>query len=272
MTNSMTRNLRQEMIDQQKVDIPYDSDGFIKWLIESGGMDEREARRCCDRILIADVELWEPGDPEPFSLIAELIANGKKANEMMRRVFNDFAVETIAGHIDYLEDLKDDTHKKNLDLLNDVIEAYKWYLRFMEDTLGATAEEVTAEDFEQPEQVRYAPVPLDDEFKNYLDESKYTQNSRDKMLTNLRKLNALVIDNGRGESKWLENMVQKASQGGNINSKRLVAHRLVHHALAYTKDFNISKDSLRGGLSALNAYIRFLINRQKKNQSSTQSK
>lgn len=278
MTNPMTRNLRQEMIDQQKLDIPYDSDGFIKWLIESAGMEEREATGLCDRILIADIELWSPGDPELFLLIAELIEVGKKANEMMRLILNYSAIETIAGHINYLEELKDSTQKKSLDLLNDVIEAYKWYLRFMEDTIGAIPEYLrsmedilgaTLDDFDQTETVRYAPVPLDNEFKMYLDESKYTRSSRDKMLTNLRKLNTLVIDNGRGDSKWLENMVKKASQGGNINSKRVVAHRLVHYALAYTKDFNLSESSLRGGLTALNAYIRFLIHRKKKDQSST---
>ncbi len=265
------------MNEQQNLDIPYDSDGFIKWLTESAAMEERDATWWCDRIFLADMRSWSSGVSDPFSLIAHYLEGREKASDSIREFYNEFIIEAIADHIVKLENLRLTTHVEDLESLNDVIKAYKWYLRFMEDTFGVTLEEIRANDFmddefEKSEQVRYKPVPLDDEFKHYLDESKYTRQTRDKMLTNLRKLNTFVIDNGRGDSKRLENMVEKASRGENILSERLIGHKLVHHAISYAKDFNVSEAELRGGMSALNAYIRFLIYRQKNNKPAIQSK
>lgn len=288
-----------EMDEQQNFDIPYDSEGFIKWLTESAGMEERDAEWWCDRILLADLNSWSSRVSDPFNIIYSYINDRERANEYMRVIYNELIIENIAKHIVNLENLRESPRDEDSDWLNedsdwlngdelelhndedpdslnDVIKAYKLYLKFMENSLGMTLEEIQAkydieDEVEKPEQVRYKPVPLDTEFKKYLDESKYTRKTRDKMLSNLRKLNTFVIDNGRGDSKWLENMVEKASRGENILSKRLIGHKLVQHAISYAKDFNVSEDDLRGGMSALNAYIRFLIYRQKHNQLIIQS-
>lgn len=266
MANLMTRELRASIIEQNKLDIPYDADEFVTWL--SKDMPKDKALRQVELIRIGDIELWSPGDPELFNLIAEWIKEGENAPINIRILLNDFVISAISGHIEYLEELRNDVTPKSEKLLNDLIDAYVRYRSFMCHSLEHSESETFVIDnsSEQPDQrvPRYPKLPLDDEFKQYLDDSKYPRSTRDKMLSNLRKFNYVVINNGRGDSNWLHEIYQRASQGQNINSARMTAYTIFHKVLNTVEHFDISKAGLSGAYSSLNAYIRFIIDTTKK--------
>lgn len=270
MANLLTSNLRQSMVETQDLDIPYGANDFVCWLRSSQRMSKKSAERQVDLIREADCMLWEPGDGEMFTHIAELIDRGKDESETLRSLFNGFAIDEITAYIEYLKELiEDQPTAESSAFLNKVIVAYRWYLTYLSVRLGF----VKAEDLNlDPEYkamsedmvVRYNKVPLEDEFKDYLKEVKYPANTRDKMLSSLRKLNDLVIDNGRGDSKLLDKMVKEAAANLMIYSKRLTFSRLFHHALSNINYYGMDESALKAGYSAINAYISFLIHRQKK--------
>ncbi|MDE5800651.1 MAG: hypothetical protein K2H74_06470 [Paramuribaculum sp.] len=265
MANLMTRELREMMIEQEKHDIPYNSTGFTKWLTEIAGRTAESAARQVELIRTADIELWSPGDPEIFNLIPKWIEEAEKSTPAIRTLLSDFAVDAISGYIDDLAEIRDEVKKNNLPLLEQIIEAYTLYRAFIESTLAEyiseKSDDVTISK-EDKAPVRYPLVPLDDEFKSYLDSCKYPTCTRDRMMTNLRKLNHIVINNGRGDSDWLQKIVDKATSGCNIRYARMTAHTLVHNALQHTSDYNVSESDLRGGQTAINQYVKFLILRQ----------
>lgn len=266
MTNSMTRGLREVMIEQEKLDIPYDSNGFIKWLTLSAGMSAESANRQVELIRTADIELWTPGDPELFKIIPQWIAEAEKSSPVLRTLLCDFAVDAISGYIDDLTEMRTEVTKNSLPLLEQIIEAFTLYRAYIESTLAEYIsergeDEITVGRAKSP--IRYPHIPLDTEFKNYLDDCKYPTGTRDRMMTNLRKLNHIVINNGRGDSDWLQKIVDNASTGRNIRYARLTAHTLVHNALRHITDYDVSESDLRGGQTAINQYLNFLMLRQK---------
>lgn len=268
MANIFERSIRELQIEEGYVTVPFNAGGFKSWLKKNANMTDNEADQQIELIRQSEVEFWEPGDEETFSMIADWMQEAQSASENLRSLYYAYVVETISSNIEYIEAHRPILLKRCIPFLDKVLKAYYLYLNFMEMTLGYEHEEDNDDDDEVDTPVsitstRYPKVPLEDDFKSYLDESRYKSKTRDKMMTNLRKFNALVIDNGRGDSKWLEQMVQKSEDGGNIYNKRLIANRIFHHALAYCKDYDISEDALRGAGSALNAYIQFLIFRQR---------
>ena len=113
-------------------------------------------------------------------------------------------------------------------------------------------------------QKKYPPVPFEDEFKVYLINSYFPNKTRYKMLTNLRKLNSLIINNGRGDSDWLQKLADRASNGLNIRYSRLIADKMIHSAMENIDNTDeISISDLRGGLTAIGKYIDFLILKSK---------
>lgn len=263
MANFTTKALRKEVIEQQKLDIPYDSECFATWLIKSHKLSIKDAAKQVELIQIADLELWAPGDPEYFSIISDQISEAKESqSHELQLLHNDFAIELVDDYIDELHELDENIDEHCKSLLKDIINAFKWYKAYLTDMLEVSDDRFKIVEI-PPINVRYKNVPLENEFKKHLDDISYPASTRDKMLSNLRKLNSLVIDNGRGDSDWLQKIVNKALEGRNIMSAKFIAHQLVHNALANLESYNIPEAALRGGLTTLNSYIEFLIYNQK---------
>lgn len=252
--------MKEDLIEKIYLGIPYNSSGFKKWLVTSGILSEEEAKKQIDLIREADVELWEPGEPELFRLLGEWLEEARKAkSETLRTLYLDFSFTFLLSHIQELQEMKKTVTKKGKKFLSDVIVAFKWYETFLRSWLDyyEFEPELYTED---PESKRYPKIPLDDEFNQYLKDSKYIDNVRYKMVSNLRKLNALVIDNGRGESDWLQSVVEKAKAGVNIRYTRMIADHFVHATIDNIDGTEgLTEDMLRGALSTLNHYLDFLI-------------
>lgn len=89
------------------------------------------------------------------------------------------------------------------------------------------------------------------------------------MMSKLRKLNELVINNGRGDSDWLGKLVERVKAGENIRRARFQASTVIHSVLAnIISEDEINGDDLSGGQTALNHYIEFLISTYGKQRSS----
>ncbi|MDE5886222.1 MAG: hypothetical protein K2H46_01410 [Muribaculaceae bacterium] len=63
--------MKKDLVEKMYLGIPYNSEGFKNWLITSRILSEEEAKKQIDLIREADVELWEPGEPELFRLLGD---------------------------------------------------------------------------------------------------------------------------------------------------------------------------------------------------------
>lgn len=264
------------MVEMNGLDIPYNAEGFEKWLTTSCGMTARKTRETVELIRQADIELWQPGDPEIFQQISRWVSEAANTKfDSVRTLLRDFVILTIAEEISQLESLKEEVEKGSEGFLNNVIAAYRQYLTFMKVSLCYSDEEWgnlmndegVADNVNQLK--RYAPVPLDKEFRQYLTDCRFRVKNRDKMMSKLRKLNELVINNGRGDSDWLGKLVERVKAGENIGRARFQASTMYHSVLAnITSEDEINGDDLSGGQTALNHYIEFLISTYGKQRSS----
>lgn len=277
MPNFVTKTLRESMIEENKLDIPYDSIGFVNWLLNFNGYSTEDAKRQVQLIRDADIELYQPGDADIFRAIAEWIEQAKETKfESIRSLNHDFVFISLITQIEYLQDMEASVSDESLPFLNEVIEAYKLYRNYLMDSLCYSYEQLERcyvdayEDSDgntycgEIESVnthqKYDSIPLEDEFNEYIIDSRFSQDTRYKMLSNLRKFNSLIINNGRGDSDWLQRLADNAKAGINIRYARLKANILVHNVMDNideTSGINISE--LRGSLTALNHYINFLI-------------
>ena len=255
--------MKEDLIENMFRGIPYNSVGFKNWLVTSRILSEEEAQKQIDLIREADIELWEPGEPELFRLLGEWHEEARKASsETLRTLYLDFSFTLLVSHIQELKELKKTVKKDGKKFISGVITAFEWYESFLRSTLNYYEFEPDLYDEDDPEEKskRYPKIPLDDEFNQYLKESKYSDNLRHKMVSNLRKMNALVINNGRGDSDWLQKIVDKAKAGENIRYARLIANEIVHSAIDNIDGTEgITESALRGALSTLNHYLDFLI-------------
>lgn len=270
MANLLTRMLREEFIDQNNIEVPYDSSRFCKWLVESGGMTEDEAHSLIERIILYDLE-WVPGDWDLFKSISDLALKSEKSTGDLRRFYNDFILIEVDTYIEMMEERRELIKNESMMQFNEIIAAYRLFLEFQlatrehsSDWNDYCADEEDDDESEGEFSKRYDPIPLDKEFKRYLSDRRYKRGTCDKMLSNIRQFNTLVINNGRGESNWLESMERRASEGKNIKSLRWEAYKLCQHAILYSDCFNMSVAALRGAQTALIAYVEFLIDRQSK--------
>lgn len=258
--NSIT--MKKDLVEKMYLGIPYNSEGFKNWLITSRILSEEEAKKQIDLIREADIELWEPGEPELFRLLGEWLEEARKASsETLRTLYLDFSFTSLVSHIQELEEMNKEVKKEGRKFLSEVIIAFKWYEAFLRSYYDYYEfEPELYEIYESEDTKRYPKIPLDKEFNQYLKDSKFSDNLRYKMVSNLRKLNALVINNGRGDSDWLQKLVDKAKAGVNIRYSRLMASELVHSAIDnIDKSEGVTEDMLRGALSTLNHYLDFLI-------------
>ena len=262
MANSKT-TLRDNMVEKMYLGIPYNSVGFKNWLVTSRILSEKEAQKQIDLIREADIELWEPGAPELFRLLGEWLEEARKASsETLRALYLDFSFTLLVSHIQELKELKETVKKDGKKFISGVITAFEWYESFLRSTLNYYEfdPDLYGEVHSEDKSNRYPKIPLDAEFNQYLKDSKYPNKVRHKMMTNLRKLNALVINNGRGDSDWLQKLVDKAKAGENIRYARLTADRAIHVTIENIDGTDdLTEDMLRGGLSSLNRYLDFLI-------------
>ncbi|MDE7108759.1 MAG: hypothetical protein K2N35_12220 [Muribaculaceae bacterium] len=263
MANIGKTTMKEDPSEKMFRGIPYNSIGFRNWLVTSRTLSEKEAQKQVDLIREADVELWEPGKPELFRNLGEWLEEARKASsETLRSLYLDFAFTLLVSHIQELKELKETLKKDGKRFLSAVITAFEWYETFLRSTLNYyeyDPELYENYDFEEKPK-RYPKIPLDNEFNQYLKESKYSDRLRHKMVSNLRKLNALVINNGRGDSDWLQKIVDKAKAGENIRYARLMANTIVHSVIDNIDGTEgITESALRGALSTLNHYLDFLI-------------
>ena len=150
--------------------------------------------------------------------------------------------------------------KASKKVLSDVITAFEWYEAFLLETFNYYEFDDLYEEESEEENKRYPKIPLDNEFNQYLKELTFPDGVRYKMVSNLRKLNALVINNGRGNSDWLQSVADKAKAGTNIRYTRLITHHSVHAVIENLDGTEgLTEDMLRGALSTLNHYLDFLI-------------
>ena len=262
MTNLKNTTKKEELIERMFRGIPYNSRGFKNWLVTSRILSEEEAQKQIDLIREADIELWEPGEPELFRLLGEWLEEARKANsETLRTLYLDFSFTSLVSHIQELEEMNKEVKKEGRKFLSEVIIAFKWYEAFLRSYYDYYEfEPELYEIYESEDTKRYPKIPLDKEFNQYMKDSKFSDNLRYKMVSNLRKLNALVINNGRGDSDWLQKLVDKAKAGVNIRYSRQMASELVHSAIDnIDKSEDVTEDMLRGALSTLNHYLDFLI-------------
>ena len=255
--------LRDDMGEKIFLGIPYNSVGFKNWLVTSRILSEEEAKKQIDLIREADIELWEPGEPELFRLLGEWLEEARNAStETLRSLYLDFAFTFLVSHIHGLKEMTKDVKKDGKKFLSAVIKAFEWYETFLRSVFNYYEfdPDLYDEDDTEEKPKRYPKIPLDEEFSQYLKDSKYTDKVRHKMMTNLRKLNALVINNGRGDSDWLQKLVDKAKAGENIRYARMKANKVVHSAIDNIDGTEgITESALRGALSTLNQYLDFLI-------------
>ena len=270
MNSPIKKSLREGMIEMQGLDIPYNAVGFAKWLTVAHQMSLEDAEHQVRLIREADIELWEPEDPEIFLNISSWINDARNAkSEIVREMLYDFVFITLKTQIEYLQELDKDIKKSSKPFLNSVLEAYKYYFAFMSDLLVYSQERLDSlfEEDENDEEndleestVRYAPLPLDSEYNRYLIESRFSNKTRYKMMTNLRKLNHYIINNGRGDSNWLQRLIDEVKSGISIRRARPIAHKMVHAAIENIDETDdITIDALRGGLTSINHYLDFLI-------------
>lgn len=262
MADSKT-TLRDDVIEKMYLGIPYNSVGFKNWLVTSRILSEEDAKKQIELIREADIELWEPGEPELFRLLGDWLEEARKAgSENLRSLYLDFSFSLLVSHIQELEEMKKEAKKDGRKFLSDVINAYKLYESFLRSALDYYEFEQNLYDVEEKDEdnKRYPKIPLDNEFNQYLKDSNFSDNVRYKMVSNLRKLNALVINNGRGNSDWLQKIVDKAMAGENIRYSRLLANELVHSAIDNIDGTEgLTEFMLRGALSTLNHFLDFVI-------------
>lgn len=253
--------MNEDFIEKMYLGIPYNSEGFKNWLVTSRILSKEEAEKQIQLIREADIELWEPGEPEIFKLLGEWFEEARKANsETLRSLYLDFSFTLLVSHIQELKELKKEAKKDGRKFLTDVITAFQWYESFLRSTLDYHEVDPDVYGEEEDVHTRYAKIPLDNEFSQYLKEWNYDGSLRYKMMSNLRKLNALVINNGRGDSDWLQSIVDKVQAGKNIRYARLIADHVVHAAIENIDGTEgLTEDMLRGALSTLNHYLNFLI-------------
>lgn len=261
MTNIKKTTMKEDLIEKMYLGIPYNSVGFKNWLVSSQTLSEEEAKKQIDLIREADIELWEPGEPELFRLLGDWLEEARKAkSETLRSLYLDFSFMLLDSHIHELHEMKETVEKSGRKFLSNVITAFKRYEMFLRSALDYYEFDPDLYDDGEKRNVRYPTIPLDDEFNQYLKGSRFSDNVRHKMVSNLRKLNALVINNGRGDSDWLQKIVDKVKAGTNIRYARLIADRCVHAAIENIDGTEgLTEDMLRGGLSTLNHYLDFLI-------------
>lgn len=263
MANIGKTTMKENPSEKMFRGIPYNSIGFRNWLVSSRILSEEEAQKQVDLIREADVELWEPGKPELFRNLGEWLEEARKASsETLRSLYLDFAFTLLVSHIQELKELKETLKKDGKRFLSAVIMAFEWYETFLRSTLNYYVYDPNLYEDDEPAEntKRYPKIPLEDEFNQYLKDSTYSDNLRYKMMSNLRKLNTLVINNGRGDSDWLQKIVDKAKAGINIRYTRLIADQAVHATIENIDGTEgLTEDMLRGALSTLNHYLDFLI-------------
>lgn len=256
--------MKEDIIEKMYLDIPYNSEGFKNWLVTSRILSEEEVKKQVELIREIDIELWESGEPELFKLLGDWLEEARNANsEILRSLYLDFAFTILVSHTQELKELKETVKKDDRKFITDVIEAFRMYEAFLRATLNYHEfdPELYSDLYEgEEERKRFPKIPLDSEFSQYLKDLTFPDSVRYKMLSNLRKLNALVINNGRGESDWLQSVVDKAKAGINIRYTRLIADHSVHAAIENIDGTEgLNEDMLRGALSSLNHYLDFLI-------------
>lgn len=257
----MTIELRKEMIEEQHLDIPFDSKGFTTWLVQSKFLSTNAAAKQVELIRKADLELWSPGDVDYFSLIAKWIGESR-AMPKTKGILNGFAVETINALIDELNEMSEDVADSSQPLLQEMIAAVRLYKNYLIDQLKVEDDET--EEVEVPSSsIRYPEFYLEGEFKKYLDGQKYTSKYRTKMMSNLRKLNALLGDTT--ESGWLKDLADEAAAGASISSMRRKAVATFDKMTAFLDDTPVTKETAQEAYSAMQSYINFLSHAQKHN-------
>lgn len=256
----MTMELRKEMIEEQHLDIPFDSKGFTAWLIQSEFLSDNAAAKQVELIRKADLELWAPGDVEYFSLIAKWIGEARTATPVVRSLYHGFAVEIVNSYIDELNELSEEVADSSQPLLQEMIAAARLYKNYLIDLLKVEDDET--EVVEVPSSsIRYPEFYLEEEFREYLDSQKYASDTRNKMMSNLRKLNALL--GNTAERGWLKNLAEEAADGASISSMRRKAVATFDKMIAFIEDTPVAIDTKRGAYSAMQSYINFLSHAQK---------
>lgn len=259
MANPLSKNLHAAMIEENGIDIPYDSTGFKHWLTSSERLSEEEADKHISLIQDANAELWQPGDFELFQILKKWLEKANNTKSVTLRTLNiDFAFSLLDCFILDMQQMQEMPDYEDSSLFRDALNACGKYQTYLRSSLNYVS---TNEDTSLPPMnERYDKIPLDKEFSAYLKESKFADSTRYRMLTNLRSLNSAIINTGRGDSNWLQKLADKASNGENIRYARITARRLVHSAMSnIDEDGQITSTDLQGALTSINHYISFLI-------------
>ena len=255
----MTMELRKEMIEEQHLDIPFDSKGFTTWLVNSEFLSANAAAKQIELIRKADLELWSPGDVDYFSLIAKWIGEAHTMPET-KGILSGFTIEIVNAFIDELNEMKEDVADSSQPLLKEMIAAVRLYKNYLIDLLEVEDDETEAVEVPSSS-LRYPEFYLEDEFREYLDSQKHTSGTRNKMMSNLRKLNALL--GNTTERGWLKNLADEAAAGASISSMRRKAVATFDKMIAFLDDTPVTKDAAQGAYSATQGYINFLSHAQK---------
>ena len=143
MANRLTRSLREEMIETRNLDIPYNAERFLEWLTGTQGKSRRDASRLATLIRKVDIEIWEPGDPEIFQLISGWIHDARSTKyDCVGGLLYDYVFMMIKSQIEYFQDLKCEITSKSQQFIDEVLDAYQYYLTFMRVSLGYSEEEL----------------------------------------------------------------------------------------------------------------------------------
>lgn len=255
----MTMELRKEMIEEQHLDIPFDSKGFTTWLVNSEFLSANAADKQIELIRKADLELWSPGDVDYFSLIAKWIGESRATPET-KGILSSFTIEIVNAFIDELNEMSEDVADSSQPLLQEMIAAARLYKNYLIDLLKVNDDETDAVEMSSSS-IRYPEFYLEDKLREYLDSQKYASGTRNKMMSNLRKLNALLCNTT--ERGWLKNLADDAAGGASISNMRRKAVATFDKMTAFLDDTPVTNDAVRGAYTAMHSYISFLSHAQK---------
>ncbi|MDE6808655.1 MAG: hypothetical protein K2J42_00995 [Muribaculaceae bacterium] len=294
MSELSTREIRKRMIEENNLQIPYNADGFVKWLIESSGKSEQDAYEILAKVREADLELWKPNESvDFFSIIAEWHVKAQNCTDyvMVRHLHSDIINAMNACVIILKYDSADSGNAKTFEQW---IKAYQWYLRFLNDWLKTDYQSRFHEFLpnEQDEKDETGPhdnhedgfrFPFEDEFEEYLD-STYPPRTKQKICANLSCLNKILNKNPRKElpedlkhSSYL--LLEYLYDNGfkkNLNDIIRLINRVdidvILDTINETGDqlveqawkYNISESTAQNCKTALTRYIEFLNYRKHK--------
>ena len=277
MPNAVTRELRETMIKENNLQIPYNAQDFVKWLVNSNRKKESEANDILALIREADIELWQPGDPEIFEMIAKWCGQAQHSGDAVGvALLYDYTVDTMEAYVEWLKDTR--LNYQPSKLFNSWLNAHQWYIRFLNESLTRDLlerfPEFKSDDSEDDDDYKESQkdksdkprFPLEDEFIEYLVANP--KRSIQKICSNLGRFNKILLSNAHDEFQFnLEDIVKRSEEDNSDGILRIISNDISANLVISAWRYNLSESTARNCKTAITRYIEFLIYRKHKKSS-----